>query len=89
MHEVLPGGRVEGKVMLDDEDIYASDVDPVDVRRMVGMVFQRPNPFPSMSVYDNVASGLRLGGMKKKSTLDDPVESSLRSAGLWDEFIPG
>ncbi len=85
MHEVLPGGRVEGKVMLDDEDIYASDVDPVAVRRMVGMVFQRPNPFPTMSIYDNVASGLRLGGVKKKSTLDDAVESSLRGAGLWDE----
>ncbi len=85
LHEVLPGGRVEGKLMLDDEDIYASDVDPVAVRRMVGMVFQRPNPFPTMSIYDNVASGLRLTGVKKKSTLDGVVESSLRGAGLWEE----
>jgi phosphate transport system ATP-binding protein len=85
LHEVIPGARAEGKIMLDDEDIYASSVDPVVVRRTIGMVFQRPNPFPTMSVYENVASGLRLAGTKHKSTLDDAVESSLRGAGLWDE----
>src|SRR4051794_29343906 len=78
MHEVIPGARVEGKVMVDDRDLYASEVDPVSVRRMVGMVFQRPNPFPTMSIYDNVAAGLRLNGVKKKSMLDEVVESSLR-----------
>ncbi|NJP52662.1 phosphate ABC transporter ATP-binding protein [Streptomyces sp. SBST2-5] len=85
MHEVTPGGRVEGKVMLDSEDLYGSGVDPVAVRREVGMVFQRPNPFPTMSVYDNVAAGLRLNGKYKKSDLDDIVEKSLRGANLWNE----
>jgi phosphate transport system ATP-binding protein len=70
MHEVTPGGRVDGKVMLDDEDLYGSQVDPVAVRRTIGMVFQRPNPFPTMSIYDNVAAGLRLNGQKKKRDLD-------------------
>ena len=78
MHEVIPGGRVEGQVMLDDEDLYAAAVDPVAVRRTVGMVFQRPNPFPTMSIYDNVAAGLRLNGMKDKKTLAEVVEKSLR-----------
>jgi phosphate transport system ATP-binding protein len=85
MHEVIPGARVEGKVMLDDEDLYGPGVDPVGVRRTVGMVFQRPNPFPTMSIYDNVAAGLRLNGVKKKATLDDVVERSLRGANLWEE----
>ena len=85
MHEVIPGGRVEGKVMLDDQDLYASNVDPVAVRRTVGMVFQRPNPFPTMSIYDNVAAGLRLNGVKNKKTLDGIVESSLKGANLWNE----
>jgi phosphate transport system ATP-binding protein len=85
MHEVIPGGRVEGKVMLDDQDLYASNVDPVAVRRTVGMVFQRPNPFPTMSIYDNVAAGLRLNGVKGKQRLDDVVEKSLNSANLWNE----
>ena len=85
MHEVIPGGRVEGKVMLDDQDLYASGVDPVAVRRTVGMVFQRPNPFPTMSIYDNVAAGLRLNGVKGKKKLDEVVEKSLRGANLWDE----
>src|SRR4051812_48180991 len=85
MHEVVPGGRVEGKVRLDDEDLYGTNVDPVAVRRLVGMVFQRPNPFPTMSIYDNVAAGLRLNGVKRRSELDDAVERSLRSANLWDE----
>ena len=85
MHEVVPGGRIEGKVLLDDEDIYAPDIDPAAVRRTIGMVFQRPNPFPTMSIYDNVAAGLKLNGVRKKSDLDDAVERSLRSANLWDE----
>ena len=66
MHEVIPGARVEGKVMLDQQDLYASGVDPVAVRRVVGMVFQRPNPFPTMSIFDNVASGLKLNGVKDR-----------------------
>ncbi len=85
MHEVTPGGRVEGKVLLDDQDLYDPEVDPVAVRRMIGMVFQRPNPFPTMSIYDNVAAGLRLNGVKKKSELDDIVERSLKGANLWNE----
>ena len=85
MHEVTPGGRVDGKVMLDDENLYGAGIDPVAVRREVGMVFQRPNPFPTMSVYDNVAAGLRLNGKYKKSQLDDVVEKSLRGANLWNE----
>lgn len=86
MHEVTPGGRVEGKVMLDDENLYGSGVDPVAVRRTVGMVFQRPNPFPTMSIFDNVAAGLRLNGtVKKKSDLNDVVEKSLKGANLWNE----
>jgi phosphate transport system ATP-binding protein len=85
MHEVTPGGRVEGKVMLDDEDLYGSGVDPVSVRRTIGMVFQRPNPFPTMSIYDNVAAGLKLNGKVRKSELDGVVEKSLRGANLWKE----
>ena len=85
MHEVIPGARVEGKVTLDDVDLYGTGVDPVAVRRHVGMVFQRPNPFPTMSIYDNVAAGLRLAGVKKRSDLDDIVEKSLRGANLWRE----
>jgi len=85
MHEVIPGARVEGKVLLDDENLYGSGVDPVAVRRTVGMVFQRPNPFPTMSIYDNVAAGLKLAGVKKKSVLDAVVEKSLKGANLWNE----
>jgi len=85
MHEVVPGGRVEGYVGLDDEDLYASSVDPVAVRRTVGMVFQRPNPFPTMSIFDNVASGLRLNGVRNKKRLAEAVETSLRGANLWNE----
>jgi len=85
MHEVIPGGRVEGSVRLDDADIYGADVDPVSVRRTVGMVFQRPNPFPTMSIGDNVAAGLRLNGMKDKKILAEKIEASLRSANLWNE----
>jgi len=85
MHEVIPGARVEGSVHLDDADIYAANVDPVAVRRTVGMVFQRPNPFPTMSIADNVASGLRLNGQKNKKVLAETVEASLRAANLWKE----
>ncbi|MEV7022302.1 phosphate ABC transporter ATP-binding protein PstB [Kitasatospora sp. NPDC093558] len=85
MHEVIPGARVDGKVLLDDENLYASNVDPVAVRRAVGMVFQRPNPFPTMSIYDNVVAGLRLAGVKKKAVLDEVVERSLKGANLWNE----
>jgi phosphate transport system ATP-binding protein len=85
MHEVIPCGRVEGSVMLDDQDLYASSMDPVAVRRTVGMVFQRPNPFPTMSIRDNVAAGLKLNGMKGKKQLDEVVERSLKGANLWNE----
>ena len=85
MHEVVPGARVSGKILLDEQDLYADGVDPVAVRRTVGMVFQRPNPFPTMSIYENVAAGLRLNGMKKRDVLDDVVEKSLQRANLWNE----
>ena len=86
LHEVIAGARVEGEVQLDGDNIYADGVDPVDVRRTIGMVFQRPNPFPTMSVYDNVASGLKLqSGRKNKGQLNDVVERSLRGANLWEE----
>ena len=86
MHEVIPGGRVEGKIVMDGQDLYGADVDPVDVRRQIGMVFQRPNPFPTMSIYENVAAGIRLNNKRmKKSDLDDLVERSLRGANLWNE----
>jgi phosphate transport system ATP-binding protein len=85
MHEVTPGARVEGKVLLDGEDIYASAVDPVNVRRTIGMVFQRPNPFPTMSIYDNVVAGLKLQGRQPRKKLDEVVEKSLRGANLWNE----
>jgi phosphate transport system ATP-binding protein len=86
MHEVIAGATVDGDVLLDGENIYAAQVDPVNVRRTIGMVFQRPNPFPTMSIYDNVAAGLKLGsGRISKDKLDGIVEKSLRSANLWDE----
>ncbi|TKV60699.1 phosphate ABC transporter ATP-binding protein [Nakamurella flava] len=86
MHEVIPGGRVSGKVLLDGEDLYGAGVDPVNVRRTVGMVFQKANPFPTMSIYDNVVAGYKIAGTKKnKSQLDDIVERSLRGANLWEE----
>jgi phosphate transport system ATP-binding protein len=85
MHEVIPGARVEGKVVIDGQDLYGSDIDPVDVRRQIGMVFQRPNPFPTMSIYDNVVAGVRLNSTKlKKSEMDDLVERSLKGANLWN-----
>jgi len=85
MHELTPGARVEGKVLLDEQDLYGTGVDPVDVRRRVGMVFQKPNPFPNMSVRENVIAGFRLNGVRDRKTLDEVVEKSLRSAALWDE----
>jgi phosphate transport system ATP-binding protein len=85
MHEVIPGARVEGKVLLDGEDVYATAVDPVSVRRTIGMVFQRPNPFPTMSIRDNVVAGLRLAGVRGKSALDEVAERALRGANLWTE----
>ncbi len=86
MHEVIPGARVEGKVLVEGQDLYGADMDPVDVRRMVGMVFQRPNPFPTMSIYDNVLAGQKLNSKRmKKGEADGIVEASLRKAGLWTE----
>ena len=86
MHEVTPGARAEGKVLLDDLDIYGPDVDPVMVRGEIGMVFQKANPFPTMSIYDNVIAGARLNNSRmSKSEADDLVEESLRGANLWNE----
>jgi len=85
MHEVIPGARVVGSVHLDDADIYGANVDPVAVRRTVGMVFQRPNPFPTMTIGDNVSAGLRLNGLRDKKILAEKIEASLRKANLWDE----
>jgi len=86
MHETVPGTRVEGRVLLDGQDIYAPGVDPVQIRGKVGMVFQRPNPFPTMSIFDNVAAGLRLNGVRAgRDDLAGIVEQSLRQAALWDE----
>ncbi|KJS20579.1 MAG: hypothetical protein VR72_14395 [Clostridiaceae bacterium BRH_c20a] len=85
MHEVVPGAKVEGKILINKTDIYSSQVDPVEIRRKIGMVFQKPNPFPTMTIYNNVASGLKLNGVKNKRVLDESVEKSLRRAALWDE----
>jgi phosphate transport system ATP-binding protein len=84
MHETNPSARAEGTVRIGDVDIY-KDASPVEIRRRIGMVFQRPNPFPTMSIYDNVASGLKLNGFRKRRVLDEVVEKSLKSAALWDE----
>jgi phosphate transport system ATP-binding protein len=85
MHEMTPGATAKGRVMIDDIDIYDKAVDPVIIKRRVGMVFQKPNPFPTMSVYDNVAAGLKLNGIKDKRLINDIVEESLKGAALWDE----
>ena len=85
MHEVIPGARVEGSVLLDGEDIYGAGVDPVGVRKTIGMVFQRPNPFPTMSIRDNVVAGLKLQGVRNKKSLDEVAERSLKGANLWNE----
>ncbi|HEV8309812.1 MAG TPA: phosphate ABC transporter ATP-binding protein PstB [Methylomirabilota bacterium] len=83
MHEVVPGARVSGTVLLEGEDVYTQD--PVELRRRVGMVFQRANPFPTMSVFDNAVAGLRLGGVRSRSSLQEAAERALRQAALWDE----
>ena len=85
MHELVRGARAEGQVILDDVDVYGKDVDPVLLRRKVGMVFQKPNPFPTMSIRENVLSGLRLTGRLDRSRAEEIVERSLRGAALWDE----
>ena len=87
MHEMTPGrNRVEGKILIDGQDIYDKKVDPVNVRRLIGMIFQKPNPFPMMSIYENVVAGIKLnGGRQRKAELDEIVERSLRGAALWDE----
>ncbi len=84
MHEEIPGARAEGRVLLEDLDVYDPSVDVVAVRRAVGMVFQKPNPFPTMSIFDNVAAGPRLSG-RRRGDLRETVETALRGAGLWDE----
>jgi len=85
MHELSEGGWVTGRVLLDGDDIYADMVDPVQLRRRVGMVFQRPTPFPTMSIYDNVAAGLRVNGHRCPADVDAAVERALKRAALWDE----
>src|SRR5215510_12081661 len=85
MHELSDGARLEGRITLDGVDIYSKEVDPVLLRRRVGMVFQKPNPFPSMSVRDNVLSGLRLTGRLNSGSSEEIVERALRDAALWDE----
>jgi phosphate transport system ATP-binding protein len=85
MHELTPGARAEGKVIVDGINIYDKSIDPVIIRRRVGMVFQKPNPFPTMNIFDNVAAGLRLNGMTNKTIIREIVEESLRNAALWDE----
>ena len=84
MHEEIPGARAEGSVMLDDLDVYGDGVDVTSVRRLIGMVFQKPNPFPTMSIFDNVAAGLRLTGAKSDN-LRERVHKALRAVGLWSE----
>ncbi|MGZ3672305.1 MAG: phosphate ABC transporter ATP-binding protein PstB [Bdellovibrionota bacterium] len=85
LHEEVPGASVKGKVMLEGENIYGEGVDPVKIRRKIGMVFQKPNPFPALSIYDNVVAGLKLAGIRRRSVLDEAAETSLRQAALWDE----
>ena len=85
MHDLTPSARVTGRILLDDADIYDRKVDPVAVRRRIGMVFQKANPFPAMTIYDNVISGYKLNGRVKKTAMDEIVESSLKRVALWDE----
>jgi phosphate transport system ATP-binding protein len=82
---MTPGARIEGQVIIDGEDIYDKSIDPVVVKRRVGMVFQKPNPFPTMSIFDNVAAGLKLNGIKDKKLITEVVEEALKGAALWDE----
>lgn len=85
MHDMTPGSKVEGKVLIDTTDLYDSSIDPIYHRRKVGMVFQKPNPFPTMSIYDNVISGVKLNGVRDPKILDEIVEDCLKMAYLWDE----
>ena len=85
MHDLSRGVKVTGKAVLDGTDIYANGVDPVTIRRRIGMVFQKPTPFPTMSIYDNVVAGLKLVGIRDRALLDEVAERSLRQAALWDE----
>jgi phosphate transport system ATP-binding protein len=85
MHEMTPGASAKGQVMVDEVDIYNKAVDPVIIKRRIGMVFQKPNPFPTMSIYDNVAAGLKLNGVRDKRLINDIVKESLEGAALWDE----
>lgn len=85
MHEMTPGASAKGQVILDGMDIYEARVDPVTIKRRIGMVFQKPNPFPTMSIYDNVAAGLKLNGIRDKKLIDDIVRESLEGAALWEE----
>jgi phosphate transport system ATP-binding protein len=85
MHDLTPGARVSGKTFLDGSNIYEKNVDPVAIRRRIGMVFQKPNPFPAMSIYDNVIAGYKLNGRLKRDDADEIVESSIRRVALWDE----
>ena len=85
MHETVPDARVEGDVQVGNIDVYGNGTAAVDVRRRIGMVFQKPNPFPTMSIYDNVAAGLKLNGFRNRAELDSTVERSLRQSALWDE----
>jgi len=85
MHEMTPGSRSRGQVIIDGIDIYDRNIDPVIIKRRIGMVFQKPNPFPTMSIYDNVAAGLKLNGVKDRQLIDEIVKESLQGAGLWEE----
>ena len=85
MHEMTPGAHADGRVVVDGINIYDKSIDPVVIRRRIGMVFQKPNPFPTMSIFDNVAAGLRLNGMKNKTIIREIVEESLKNAALWEE----
>ena len=85
MHEMTPSSRSRGQVIIDGIDIYDRNIDPVIIKRRIGMVFQKPNPFPTMSIYDNVAAGLKLNGVKDRQLIDEIVKESLQGAGLWDE----
>jgi phosphate transport system ATP-binding protein len=89
MHETIPGARVEGTLLIGNTDVYGNGTPAVEVRRRVGMVFQKPNPFPTMTIYDNVAAGLKLNGFRNRRELDETVERSLRLAALWDEVKDG
>src|SRR5574341_2284682 len=85
MHEMTPGAHADGRVVVDGIDIYDKSIDPVVIRRRIGMVFQKPNPFPTMSIFDNVAAGLKLNGIKDKKLIREIVEESLKNAALWEE----